>query len=64
VDTLLYNIISITHYFLYSGHYYYNQGQIRWGAKGAIAPAPQLQGGPRDEMYLFQIKYSFEKFRD
>jgi len=34
------------------------------GATGAIAPGPPLQGGPRDEIYLFQIKYSFEKFRD
>jgi len=37
------------------------QRQVRiWGGEtGAIAP---LQGGPRDEIYLFQIKYSFEKF--
>jgi len=28
---------------------------------GAIAPGPPLQGGPRDDIYLFQIKYSFEK---
>jgi len=32
------------------------------GATGAIAPGPPLQGGPRDEIYLFQIKHSFEKF--
>ena len=31
------------------------------GATGAIAPAPPLQAGPRDEIYLFQIKYSYEK---
>ena len=31
------------------------------GATGAIAPGPPLQGGPRDEVYLFQIKYSYEK---
>ena len=30
----------------------------------AIAPDPPLEGGPRDEIYLFQIKYSFEKFHD
>jgi len=34
------------------------------GATGAIVPPPPLQGGPRDEIYLFQIKYSFEKFCD
>jgi len=28
---------------------------------GAIAPSPPLQGGPRDDIYLFKIKYSFEK---
>jgi len=32
------------------------------GATGAIAPGPPLQWGPRDEIYLFQIKYWFEKF--
>ena len=31
------------------------------GGNGAMAPGPPLQGGPRDEIYLFQIKYSFEK---
>jgi len=35
-----------------------NQGRIKGGATGAIVP------GPHDEIYLFQIKYSFEKFRD
>jgi len=34
------------------------------GGTGAIAPAPRCKGAPRDEIYLFQIKYSFEKFRD
>jgi len=34
---------------------------LRGGAMGAIAPDPPLQGGPRDDTYLFQIKYSFEK---
>jgi len=33
----------------------------RGGATGAIAPGPPLQGGPRDDIYLFSIKYSFEK---
>jgi len=29
---------------------------------GTIAPGPRFKGAPRDEIYLFQIKYSFEKF--
>jgi len=34
----------------------------RAGLRGeAIAPGPPLQGAPSDEIYLFQIKYSFEK---
>jgi len=33
-------------------------------ATGAIAPGLPLQGPPRDDIYLFQIKYSFEKFRN
>ena len=33
-----------------------NQGRIKGGG--------QLPRAPRDEIYLFQIKYSFEKFRD
>ena len=37
------------------------QGRIKGGA---IARAPRCKGAPRDEMYLFQIKYSFEKFRN
>ena len=41
-----------------------NQGRIKGGATGAIAPGPPLQGAPRDEIYFFQIKYSFEKFSD
>ena len=40
----------------------YKQGRIKGGATGAIAPGPPLQGAPRDEIYLFQIKYSVEKF--
>ena len=35
------------------------QGRIKGGgATEAIAPGPPLQRGPRDEIYLFQIKYS------
>ena len=40
----------------------WSRAGLRGGATGAIAPGPPLQGGPRDEMYLFQIKYSFVKF--
>jgi len=39
-------------------------GRIKGGATGAIAPGPPLEGDPRDEIYLFQIKYSVETFRD
>ena len=43
----------------------FNFGTPRAGLRGwAIAPGPPLEGGPRDEIYLFQTKYSFEKFRD
>jgi len=34
------------------------------GATGAIAPGSPLQVALRDEIYLFEIKYSFEKFRN
>ena len=40
------------------------QGRIKGEATGAIAPDPRWKGAPRDEIYLFQIKYPFEKFRD
>ena len=40
------------------------QGRIKGGATRAIAPRPRWKGAPRDEIYLFQIKYSFEKIRD
>ena len=40
------------------------QGRIKRGATGAIAPGPPLQKAPGDEIYWFQIKYSFENFRD
>ena len=38
------------------------QGRIKGGATGAIAPGPRCKGAPRDEIYLFQIKCSVEKF--
>ena len=31
------------------------------GGNGAIPPGPPLQGGPRDVICFFLIKYSFEK---
>jgi len=35
------------------------------GGNGGNCPGPPAgRGPPRDEIYLFQIKYSFEKFRD
>jgi len=35
------------------------------GVQGRIkGEGEQLPRGPRDEIYLFQTKYSFEKFRD
>jgi len=34
------------------------------GATEAIAPGPTLQGVPRDKIYLFKIKYSFENLCD
>jgi len=40
------------------------QGRIKGGGNGGNCPGTPLQGVPRDEIYLFQIKYSFEKFRD
>ena len=40
----------------------YKQGRIKGGATGAIAPGPRCKGAPRDEIYLFQVKYLFEKF--
>ena len=39
-------------------------GGIKGGATGAIATGSPLEGAPRDEIYLFQMKYSFENFRD
>jgi len=35
---------------------------LRGGATGANIPGSPLQGGPRDEIYLLQINYTFEKF--
>jgi len=40
-----------------------DQGRIKGGNEGNCSEPP-LEGGPRDEIYLFQTKYSFEKFRD
>jgi len=39
------------------------QGRIKGGGNGGNCPgSPAARGPPRDEIYLFQIKYSFEKF--
>jgi len=39
------------------------QGRIKGGGKrGQLPRAPRCKGAPRDEIYLFQIKYSFENF--
>jgi len=42
------------------------QGRIkgRGGQREQLPRAPRCKGTPRDEIYLFQIKYLFEKFRD
>jgi len=42
----------------------HSQGRIKGGGNGGNCPGPPLQGGTRDEIHLFQIKYWFEKFRD
>ena len=44
----------------------YSQGRagLRGGQRGQLPRAPRWKGAPRDEIYLFQRKYSFEKFRD
>ena len=41
-----------------------NRAGLRGGQRGQLPRAPRWKGAPRDEIYLFQIKYSFEKFRD
>ena len=42
----------------------YCQGRIKGGGqRGQLPWAPSCKGAPRYEIYLFQIKYSFEKFR-
>jgi len=35
---------------------------LRGGRQGQLPRAPRWKGAPRDEIYLFQINYSFEKF--
>ena len=38
---------------------YHKQGRIKGGgATGAITPAPPLQKVPRDEINVFQVKYT------
>jgi len=38
------------------------QGRIKGWQRGQLPRVPRCKGGPRDEIYLFQINYSFEKF--
>ena len=46
-------------------HQLRHQGRIKGeGQRGQLPRAPRCKGDPRDKMYLFQIKYSFEKFRN
>jgi len=40
------------------------QGRIREEQRGQLPRAPRCKGAPHDEIYLFHIKYSFEKVRD
>jgi len=37
---------------------------LRGGQRWQLPRDPRWKGPPRDEIYLFQTKYSFEKFRD
>ena len=37
---------------------------LRGGQRGQLPRDPRWKGAPRDEIYLFQIKYSFQKFSD
>ena len=37
---------------------------VKWVSQGRIRGGGNCPGPPRDEIYLFQIKYSFEKFCD
>jgi len=37
---------------------------LRGRQRGQLPRAPHCKRAPRDEMYLFEIKYSFEKFRN
>jgi len=39
----------------------YGQGRIKGGQQGQLPRDPRCKGAPLDEIYLFQIKYSYEK---
>jgi len=43
---------------------YHTRAGLRGAQWGQLPRALHWKGAPRDEIYLFQIKYSFEKFRD
>ena len=40
------------------------QGRFKGEQRRQLPRPPRSKGAPRDEIYLFQIKYSFENFRD
>ena len=43
-------------------HPVYPRAGLRGGQRRQLPRAPRCKGASRDEIYLFQIKYSFEKF--
>jgi len=38
----------------------WDQGQIKEGQRGQLPRALRCKGAPRDDIYLFYTKYSFE----
>ena len=51
--------VTLSQFFRRSGS---SQGRIKGGQRGQLPRAPRCKGAPRDEIYLFQVKYSVEKF--
>jgi len=43
-------------------HHTADRAGLRGGQRRQLPRAPRFKGAPRDEIYLFQIKCSFEKF--
>ena len=61
------SIHTVYHSFIFTpiyslGRVGWQQGRIKRGQRGQLPRGPRCKGVPRDEIYLFQIKYSFEKF--